>query len=275
MTSPFPGARRWSSRIGAFMFAHPDGSPRSGLGRVSLTVAVLVSVTLSATVRAQGTPDSRAAVDLGGGYQATSTGFSQTITFEQYSESGSLSSTYTVGRRPVVDAGLIVRVWRSIGVGISGSYFHDSGSAQVNALVPNPFVFGQPRQVSGQAGVSHTETGAHFQAAYWVQPSPRLEIIASGGPSVFRVDQDFVSDVTYTQIYPYDTATYQGASVVRQRKTVTGGNISAEVGWRVARHLGVAAAVRFSRATAGFPGTSAQSLVIGGLRVGGGVRLLF
>jgi hypothetical protein len=242
-------------------------------------VAALAALTLaegmSTTALAQTTPDSRLALDLGGGYQTNTTGFSQTVTFEQYAETGSLTSTYTIGRRPVADAGLTVRVWRAFGVGISGSYFHDPGSAQVNALVPNPLVFGQPRQVSGPAAVSHTEIGTHVQAVYWRQLSPRLEIVILGGPSVFRVDQDFVSDVTYTQTYPYDTATYQGASVIRQRKTVTGGNIGGEVGWRVARHLGLAAAVRYSHATAEFPGTSAQAIAIGGPQVGGGVRLLF
>jgi hypothetical protein len=185
------------------MVERSNGWPEFGLSRVPLIVAALVGLMLaegmSATAIAQGTPDSRATLDLGGGCQTTVTGFSQTVTFEQYSESGSLTSTYTVGRRPVVDAGLIVRVWRTVGVGLSGSYFHDSGSAQVNALVPQPFVFGQPRQVNGLAGASHTEIGVHFQAAYWVQPSPRLEFIVSGGPSVFRIDQDFVSDVTYSQ----------------------------------------------------------------------------
>jgi hypothetical protein len=262
------------------MVARSSSSPGFSLSRVPLIAAALVALTLaegmSTTALAQGTPpDSRVALDLTAGYQTIATSFSQTVTFEQYSESGSLTSTYTVGRRPVVDAGLIVRVWRSVGVGISGSYFHDSGSAQVNALVPNPLVFGQPRQVNGPAGAAHTEAGVHFQAAYWVQPSQRLEIVVSGGPSVFRVDQDFVSDVTYTQAYPYDVATFQGASVIRQRKTETGVNIGGEVGWRVARHLGLAAAMRFSRATAEFPGTSAQSMVIGGLHVGAGIRLPF
>jgi len=116
---------------------------------------------MSTTALAQSTPDSRVALDVTGGYQTSLTRFSQSVTFEQYSEPGSLTSTYTVKRRPAADAGLAMRVWRTFGVGISGSYFHDSGSTQVNALVPNPFVFGQPRQVNGSAGVSHTEIGMH------------------------------------------------------------------------------------------------------------------
>jgi hypothetical protein len=261
------------------MVTRSNGLPRCGPSQIPVIVAALAALTwaqgMSTTALAQSVPDSRVALHLDGGYKTNVTRFSQTVTFEQYSETGSLTSTYTVRRGPVVDAGLTVRVWRTFGIGVSGSYFHDSGFAQVSALVPHPFVFGQPRQVNGQASVPHTEIGMHFQAAYWARPSQRLEVVITGGPSLFRVDQDFVSDVTFAETSPYDTATYQGASAIRQRKTVSGGNIGGEVGWRVARRLGLVAAVHFSHATAQFPGSSAQAVVIGGLHIGGGVRLLF
>ncbi len=262
----------------AILAARLKASPSSGRWGW-LVVALLVCFTvagISGTALAQGTPpESRMAVDLGGGYQTSTASFSQTVGFELYSEQGSLTSSYTIGRQPVADAGVTLRVWRTFGIGLAESFLHDSGSAQVTALLPNPFVFGQPRQINGSAAVSHTEAATHLQATYWAQLSQRLEVVVAGGPSFFRVDQDFVSDVTYTETYPDDTATYQGASVVRQRKTVTGGNISGEIGWRLARHLGLAGALRFSRATAQFPGTSAQAVVVGSLQVGGGVRLLF
>jgi hypothetical protein len=249
------------------------------LSRVSSTLVTLMGVAFGAAmatpVVAQGTPESRVAVSLTGGYQTNATTFSQTVAFEQYSEPGSVTSTYTVRRRPVGDVGVTVRVWRNLGIGISGSSLRDSGSAQVSALIPNPFVFGQLRPVNGPADVSHRELDLHFQAAYWARLSDRLEIIISGGPSRFRVDQDFVSDVAFSETDPFDTATYEGASVVRQRQTVMGANIGGEAGWRIARHLALAGAVRFSRAKADFPGTSAEGVVVGGLHVGGGVHLLF
>jgi hypothetical protein len=261
------------------MVTRSKGPSRVGLVRGSVMLAALAGLTLveglPATALAQSAPDSRVAIDLSGGFQTSPTSFSQTVTFEQYSETGTLTSTYTIGGRPVFDGGVTVRLWRTFGVGISGSYFHDSGSARVNALVPNPFVFGQPRQVIGAAGVSHTEIGTHLQAAYWAQLRDRVDIVVSGGPSIFRVDQDFVSDVAYTQTFPYDVAVFDSASVVPQRKTVTGGNVGGEVGLRIASHVSLGASFRFSRATAEFPGTSAQRVVVGGGRLGGGVRFLF
>jgi hypothetical protein len=250
-----------------------------GLSRVASRLPVLLAVALTGgmgtTVMAQGTPDSRVALSVTGGVQTSVTSFTQTVTFELNSEQGSITSTYAVRRRPVVDAGLTVRIWRTFGVGISGSSFHDSGSAEVNGLLPHPFVFNQPRPISGPASSSHSETQIHVDAVYWLQPNNRLEILVSGGPSVFRAQQDFVSDVAFTETDPFDTATFTGATVVRQQKTVVGANLGGEVGWRVARHLGLGGAVRFSRGTAVFPGTSAQAVPVGGLHVGAGLRLLF
>jgi hypothetical protein len=250
-------------------------APRRGLPAAALLLALILAGGVTTAARAQSVPDSRLALDFGGGFRATTSSFTQSITFEQYSEPGSLTSSYLIGRRPVADAGIMVRLWRHLAVGIAATYLHDSETAQVNALVPNPLVFAQPRQISAPVAVSHVDLAGHFQAAYWAQLTPHLEISISGGPSIFRVTQYFVSDVAYSQTFPYTTATFEGASVVRERKAVTGGNIAAQAGWRLARHLSVVAEARFARASVTFTGASAQSIIVGGLDMGGGIRLRF
>ena len=100
-------------------------------------------------------------------------------------------------------------------------------------------------------------------------------MLVSGGPSVIRAEQDFVSDVAYSQTFPYNTATFEGATVERQRKTAIGVNVGAEAGWRLVGPFGVAAVVRYSRVTDHFPVIGATSVPVGGLNVTGGVRLLF
>ena len=261
------------------MIAGSKVRSRYGLRQLLRICAAFAAIALAdgsgTTVLAQGTPDSRVAVSIIGGYQVTESTFSQSVTFEQYSEPGSLTTTYTHERRPVADIGATVRVWRNFGVGVSGSHSDDSGTAQVHALVPHPFVFNQPREVNGLADVTFTETVLHVQAAYWAQLTPRLDIVVSGGPSFFRVEQDFVSDVAFSETDPFNTATFEGATVERKQRSVTGANIGGEVGWRLARHFGLAGAVRYSRATADFPDTSATPVRVGGLHLGGGVRLLF
>ena len=256
---------------------HQIGHRRAARGPspVMCAFSLMLMTAIGATASAQGMPDGRVALSVSEGYKVNATAVDQTTTFEQYSETGRVTTTYAVRRRPSPEAGMTLRLWRHLGVGLSGTYLHDPGPALVHALVPHPLVFGQPRPVSGPADAAYTEGAVHIQVAYWLQPVKPLQIVVSGGPSVFSVDQDLVSDVTYTQTYPYDTAAYAGASVVREHRRVIGTNMGADVAWLVTRHLGFVAAVRFSRATTTFAGATTSAMTIGGLHTGGGLRVLF
>ncbi len=242
---------------------------------VSTARAVGVVLMWSGAALAQAPPDSRVAVTVSAGERTTPTSFSQSITFEAFSEQGSLTTNYKITQPPFVDGDVTVRVWRGFGAGIAVSYLHDAFPAHVTALIPHPIIVNQPRTIRGDAVVTHRESAAHLQAVYWLQRRRRLDVLVSGGPSVIRADQDFVSDVSYGQTFPYNTATYEGATVTRQRKTAVGINIGAEAGWRVAGPFGVAALARYSRVINHFPAVGAESVIVGGLNVGGGVRLLF
>ena len=217
----------------------------------------------------------RVAVTLTAGYQVSSPSFSQSITFEAFSEEGSLTTDYKIDPAPVVDGGIAVRLWRGVGVGVAASYVSGTSPAEISASIPHPFAFNQPRHIEGTADVSHRELAVHLQAQYWIQATDRVDIVVSAGPSIIRTDQDFVSDVTYTQTPPYDVATYSGATVVRARETSVGANVGAEAGWRLTRHMHVAALARYSRATADFAPAGGPAFVVGGLHIGGGVRVVF
>jgi hypothetical protein len=243
-----------------------------------LSLAVWVAAVLVAGAggaMAQSTPGSRVALTVSAGTRPTASDFSQLVTFEKYSEQGSLTTSYGVTQQPLVNAGVTVRIWRSLGAGVEGSYLGSSFPAQITALVPHPLLANQPRTVSGSVTVTNRQLATHLDAVYWIHRSDRLEVLASGGPSLVRTDQDFVSDVSFTQTFPYNAATFTGATISRQRKSGTGANVGVVVGWRLAGPLGVAALARYSRVTYHFPTIGAVSVPLGGLDVSGGVRLLF
>src|SRR5262245_31405497 len=217
----------------------------------------------------------RLTATLAGGVLLTTSSYSQSISFEQYSELGTLTSTFSAAHRPVVDAGIAYQLVRGFTVGVGFSPLHDPGPAQVSALVPNPLEFGQPRQVSGPAAAAHTELGIHFQAGYSLGVGPKMQLYISGGPSIFHVTQGFVSDVSYTQTFPYDTATYESADVVTMHKTVAGVNVGGDLGRALTPHIELAGGLRYSWASADFAGTSSESVRLGGLHVGGGIRFRF
>jgi hypothetical protein len=98
-----------------------------------------------------------------------------------------------------------------------------------------------------------------------------------GGLSVFNAKQDLVTDVTYTESYPYDTATFTGATVSRQSVTKSGYNVGADVSWMFSERVGVGGLVRFSRATADYSvsSTNQVSVDLGGLQAAAGIRFRF
>jgi hypothetical protein len=248
---------------------------RSAFAIRSAVLGLAAAAIPAGPASAQNVPPERVAVTVTGGYVNPAAGFTQNVTFEQYSEQGTLAATYTAPSRPSVDGGGTVRVWRGLAVGVAGWHYRDSGTAQVTASVPHPIIANSPRQISGPANVTHSETAVHVQAAYWLRVSPQVTVIFEGGPSFFNVSQDFVSDVTYTQAFPYTTATYQGATTVRHKQSATGYNVGGEGGWRVWGQLSVVGAVRYSHATATFTDALAQPMTLGGLHVGAGIRLMF
>jgi len=243
--------------------------------RAVVFVLVAAWTAVATPALAQSVSSARVAATVTAGFEGPFTSFTQSVTFEQFSEAGSLTSVYAAAWSPSIDAGATVRVWRGLGVGVAGAFFRDHGSADVTAMVPNPLATGEPRRINGPAGLTHAETTVHLEAAYWIPVNRRVMIILVGGPSIFHATQDFVSDVTYTQEFPYTTATYQSATVVREKKTASGYNVGGEAGWLLWRNLSLVGALRFSHASASFTDVLADPVALGGLHAGGGVRVVF
>ncbi len=229
----------------------------------------------SAPVFAQGTPKERVAITIGVADQTSATTFSQTTDFESSSETGTISSSYSITQKPRFDIGGVGRIWRGFGVGVAGTSMSNTDPVQISGQIPHPINANQPRPLTGSADAYHRESAIHLQAVYWFQPSPRFDVLISAGPTFMTVEQDFVSDVSYSQTFPYDTVTFQGATVTRAKKSVVGANGGAEVGVRLVSRLGVVGLLRYSSATASFPDTGATSIKLGGLEVGGGLHITF
>ena len=87
-------------------------------------------------------------------------------------------------------------------------------------------------EVTGEAtGVNRSETAAHVQAMYLVNPGGRLRLVLSGGPSFFAVQQDVVTEVTITETYPFDTATFASAQDEPREGSAVAFNAGADVMW--------------------------------------------
>jgi hypothetical protein len=220
----------------------------------------------------------RARISINVGTQPSSTTFTSTTTSPLYQETSTISSTYTVPSGPLFDGGFLVRLGGNFGVGVALASYAKGKDASVAGSIPHPFFFNTPRSISGTAGnLQRRELAAHIQAAYVIAAS-RFDVVLSGGPTFFDVSQDLVSSVSFTETYPYDTATFGTASTTKATGTKLGYNAGVDIGVTLARNFGVGVLFRFSRATLTLPLTGSDAGVAvdaGGPQLAAGLRFHF
>jgi hypothetical protein len=217
----------------------------------------------------------RARVSINFGSQPSAISFDTSATKPTYQENAVFQTAYTVSGGPIFDGGAVVRIVKSLGVGVVLSRFSRRDDAGVSGTVPHPFFYNRPRSISGTApGLERGELGAHVQAVYVVSRR-KFDLVLGAGPSWFSVKQDLVTDAAYSQEYPYDVATFASASTSRVTKLRFGFNVGVDVGLRMTRTVGVGGVVRFSRASVDLASVNGTAATVGagGLQVGGGLRL--
>ena len=251
---------------------------RQQMARIAPAVAMVSVAVLASTITVSAQQAARGFVTLNGGYQATSTDFTDNIVFTKFVEEGDLDADYGLGGGPLLDMGGGVRLWRNLAVGVAVSAFGKDDDAGVTARVPHPFFFDRDRQISGsQAGMRREETAVHVQAIWIVPVNGALEVSVFGGPTFFDITQDLVTGVLFTQAYPFDTATFTGTTTGRQSASKVGFNVGADVSVYFFGHIGVGWLARFSRATIDLPSQDGGTVAVetGGFQTGGGLRLRF
>jgi hypothetical protein len=217
-------------------------------------------------------------VDVNLGLQATSTAFDITTHPLRFVEPATVQTKYSVKGAREFDVGAGVHLAHNLAVGGSFSRFEKAGNVTVDAQVPHPFFFDRARTVSGTAdNLSRLETGFHGKVVFIAPVSAGWEVLVSGGPSFFRIEQDLVEDIKINQTYPYDTATFNSAVATRHSSSGLGFNVGADVTRLLTAHMGVGAAVVISRAKLHFDTFSdpTREFDAGGTRVGGGLRFRF
>lgn len=240
-----------------------------------LVCAALLAGAQPATAQGGWTGTARASVNVG--TQLDTARLSESITLEKYVETTPVTAELPKKSLTFFDGGIAVRLAGSLGVGVAISYLTDTDSAEVAADIPHPFFFKRPRRISGQvANVLHKELATHINAVY-VVASRRIDLTLSGGASLFSVEQDFVTDVAFTETYPYDTARFASATLTRATASKTGYNAGADVTWKIADTWGIGGLLRYSRADVPFTagGLDVGTVEAGGLQAGAGLRLIF
>jgi len=217
-------------------------------------------------------------------YQAKNRSFQETISQSIYDETATYTATHKIAGGGGFDVGGGYRVWQNLAVGVDVSSGSNRGGLLVEGRIPHPLFYERHRTSTlARTDLDRTELGIHLQAVWVLPVSEVLQVSFFGGPSVFTVGQDHVSDVQAVNEAAetfgpfYDEVTIPGISTnVTLRGSGVGVNAGAEVTYMFTQQLGGGVFGRWASgnvelATSG--GT--QSLAVGGFQIGAGVRVRF
>ena len=235
-------------------------------------------VVLAAILPASAAAQSGAWADKGyaaiNGFYQPSTSFSDLVRPVAFGEAAQVDTRYGIKAVPGVDAAAGVRVWRNLAIGVDVGFLTKSGGGTVTAQMPHPFYFNRPRAVTGDAsGLARSETAVNLEALVMLPIHSRWQAALFGGPTWFMVNQDLVTNVTLTENYPYDTASFAGTTSTRQSRGKAGVNVGGDVAYMLRPHLGIGVDVRFTHARIAL--TDTATVTAGGAHVGGGLRFRF
>ena len=223
------------------------------------------------------------------GVQVGSHNLNSTQTFTIYEEAGSISSSQKVKSGVFFDVGGAYKVWRNnILAGLTYSRTSSDSNISLQASVPDPFHFDEPRTVTASAsGAKHTESALHFDAIYMLPVTDKIDVGLFLGPTIFFARQDLVSSLAVTETGQGQPPLAQPPAFTRESRTTGGFNLGVDVQYLLGKsplgHLtkkfanktwGVGGTARFAWGSARFANTS-KSLTLGGLQLGVGARFRF
>jgi hypothetical protein len=241
------------------------------------SAATILAIAAATPMMAQAQSTDRVRVSVNAGAQLATRRLRESIELTKFVESAPLQAEVPNGAVPSFDVGGSVRLFRNLGAMVSFSYLSGTDAASVTAQIPHPFLFDRPRTIAGDApGVQRTERAIHVDGVY-VVVMRRFDVSLFGGATFLHVDEDFVSDVSFAQVYPYDTASFASATLSHGSGQHAGYNTGADLTWTFGRGWGAGGMVRFTRARVpfSFDNVAIPATAAGGVQVYGGLRMMF
>jgi hypothetical protein len=249
---------------------------------VTLAIVCGVFVGTSRQASAQGAPWSdRGYINVGWGVESGSSAMTDAKTSTIYEETATINSAATFTSGSLFDVGAGIRVWRNLTIG--GGYHQEQNDTdgQLTGAIPSPIFFNRPRTLNETvAGLNRKEQATHLMLG-WVFPfGSKFDVILTGGPSFFRVEQDVVSDVTIGEQGGAFTTVLAQPTITPRKKSQTGYNVGADATYIVWQNdsvrLGAGGFVRFTAASVDLQMLSSeQPTDVGGVQFGFGARLRF
>lgn len=215
-------------------------------------------------------------ISLNGMYDVSSRRYDVTSTPDINHEPARITTTQTIGHKPVYDVTVGGRIKGHFGVGFGFAYEKNRQAARISGAVPHPFYFDQPRALDGSTTLERSDTTVHIHAMWLLPLTDAFQMTLFGGPTWFNVNQQAVKTVGVVESYPYDTVALGDVSTERQKGSRFGANAGFDLSYFFNDHLGIQGLVRYAQGTVKLRSGSATSSVdVGGLQAGAGLRIRY
>lgn len=226
------------------------------------------------------TSDDRVFITIGFGVESGKSDTNDTKNYTLYDEAATTTANTSWTSGSIFEGSIAIRVIRNFTVGVAYHQETNTTDAEITGTAPHPIFFNRPRNFTASAGgLYRRENAAHLTFGWVVPINDKLDVVASAGPSFFRLQQDVVRDVTIAEGAGFTTVVAQPL-VVEQKRSVVGFNAGADVTYILWQNdnvrLGAGGFVRYAGAT-----TDVRLLVsdvetkVGGIQFGFGGRVRF
>lgn len=247
--------------------------------QLSGPAAMLVIAIAGATPAAAQSPsNARVEVSANVGAQTGASTFTASNTLPS---NGAETETIAVdhGVKPALglSVGAAVRFLPRFWVGAQYAMTEMKPSATLTVAIPHPILFDAARTVEGSLNdVARNEQNVHVALMYAL-PIHAVDVKVMGGPTFFKLKQNFVSGVAISETYPFDTATFTSATTKQLSETAVGFNAGVDISRPLSSTVGIGALIRYSRGDVKFddPDIGQQSVTAGGFEAAGGLRVRF
>jgi len=203
------------------------------------------------------------------------------VTFRLYDENGSKTVNARQDSGPLFDIAGGLRVWRNVSVGLGFHRGTTTGQADATIVAPHPIFFAQDRRATlAVDDLKRIERAIHVQVGYMLPVNDKLDVLVLGGPSFFHLEQDVVSDITFTEVPPAYTTINATAVIADRSDSAVGANIGADVTYKLYDNgptaVGIGGFIRYSGAKTEIPIIANEvETKLGGVQFGFGVRFRF
>jgi Outer membrane protein beta-barrel domain len=223
----------------------------------------------------------RGYVNVGWGIESGTSDMTDTRTSTIYEETATVNSISNFTSGSLFDVGVGFRVWRNMTVGAGYHQEQNDTEGRLTGSIPSPVFFNRPRNLDEAVpGLDRKESAVHLQLGWVVPIGSKFDVMVYGGPSFFRLEQETVSDVEFTE--PGGAFTTVGADeeLTIRKKSQTGYNAGVDATYIVwsndSVRIGAGAFVRFAQADMDVEMlSSAQPTKAGGIQFGFGARVRF